>query len=421
MKPGARVAAAIEVWEQLDAVLSEGRRTPADVLLGKYFRERRFIGSKDRREISRQVYGILRHERAQAWRMEQDGLGEAPRAVVLSGLVFLDGLGLEELSGLFNGDSYCPSPLADAETVWVKLRTGEPLLHEAMPEPVRFNFPDWMQSQLGELFGEQLGMAMAALNAEAPVDLRVNTLKATREEVLAALEAEGLKPVPMERSANGVRLQQRVVLPATRAFRDGWLEVQDEGSQLVGQLVRAQPGELGIDFCAGAGGKTLALAATMENRGRILAWDVAESRFKKMKARLVRAGADNVQRRLLESEEDPFIDQFREAADWVLVDAPCSGTGLWRRSPDLRRRTSESDLDVAVEQQRKILESAARLVKSGGRLVYATCSILRRENEGQLDWFLSNHYEFECAEKLRLFPHEHGTDGFFAAVLERVS
>jgi 16S rRNA (cytosine967-C5)-methyltransferase len=421
MKPGARVAAAIEVWEQLDAAHHDGGRTPADVVLGKYFRQRRFIGSKDRREISRQVYGVLRHERALAWRLEQDGLGRSPLGMILSGLIFMDGLGLSELQDLFNGDSYCPSPLADAETAWVKHRTGEPLLHEAMPEPVRFNFPDWMQSQLGELFGEQLGMAMAALNAEAPVDLRVNTLKATREEVLAALKAEGLDPVPMERSEVGVRLRQRAVLPATRAFRDGWLEVQDEGSQLVAQLVRAQPGELGIDFCAGAGGTTLALAAAMENRGRILAWDVAESRFKKMKARLVRAGVDNVQRRLLQSERDPFIDQFREAADWVLVDAPCTGAGLWRRSPDLRRRTSESDLDIAVEQQRKILGSATRLVKPGGRLVYATCSILPRENEEQMDWFLSNHSEFKCAEKLRLFPHEHGTDGFFAAVLERVS
>ena len=421
MKAGARVAAAIEVWEQLDAVLREGSRTPADVLLGKYFRARRFIGSKDRREISRQVYGGLRHERALAWRLEQDGLGRSPRGMSLSGLIFLDGLSLEGLKEFFSGDSYCPSPLVDAETAWVKHRTSEPLLDEAMPEPVRFNFPDWMLSQLRELFGEQLAEAMAAMNAEAPVGLRVNTLKATREEVIAALKTEGLEPVPMERSEVGVRLRQRAVLPATRAFRDGWLEVQDEGSQLVAQLVQAQPGELGIDFCAGAGGKTLALAAAMENRGRILAWDVAESRFKKMKARLVRAGADNVQRRLLESEDDPFIDEFREAANWVLVDAPCSSTGLWRRSPDLRRRTSESDLDEAVEQQRKILGSAARLVKPGGRLVYATCSVLTRENEDQMDWFLSNQSEFKCGEKMRLFPHEHGTDGFFGAVLERVS
>jgi 16S rRNA (cytosine967-C5)-methyltransferase len=421
MKAGARVAAAIEVWEQLDAALREGGRKPADVVLGKYFRQRRFIGSKDRREISRQVYGVLRHERALAWWLKRDGLGGSPRAVVLSGLVLLDGLGLEELSGLFNGDSYCPSPLVDAETAWVKLHAGEPLLHEAMPEPVRFNYPDWMQPALRELFGEQLAEAMAASNAEAPVDLRVNTLKATREEVLAALKAEGLDPVPMERSADGVRLSQRAVLPVTRAFRDGWIEVQDEGSQLVAQLVNAQPGELGIDFCAGAGGKTLALAAAMENRGRILAWDVAELRFKKMKPRLVRAGADNVQRRLLTSEEDPFIDQFREAADWVLVDAPCTGTGIWRRSPDLRRRTSESDLVEAVEQQRKILGSAARLVKPGGRLVYATCSIFRVENERQREWFLASQPGFEGGDMLRLFPHEHGTDGFFGAVLERVS
>ena len=372
MKPGARVAAAIEIWEQLEAAQSGGSRTPADAVFGKYFRERRFIGSKDRREISRQLYGILRNERPLEWRLKTGDLEPTPRHLALAALVFLDGLGGEEIGGLFSGDTYCPEPLSADEQEWVVAQGGMDLLDDSIPLPVRLNYPDWLEGEFGDLFDEQLA---AAMNAEAPVDLRVNTLKATREQARVALAEESLAAEPMERSAIGVRLRQRTVLPATRAFREGWIEVQDEGSQLVAQLVGAQPGDLGIDFCAGAGGKTLALAAAMENRGRILAWDVADSRFDQMKPRLVRAGVDNVQRRLLASEKDPFIEQYHDAADWVLVDAPCTGTGMWRRSPDLRRRTSPTDLAEALEQQSRILASAAKLVKPGGRLVYATCSI----------------------------------------------
>ncbi|SVE26693.1 uncharacterized protein METZ01_LOCUS479547, partial [marine metagenome] len=216
---------------------------------------------------------------------------------------------------------------------------------------------------------------------------------------------------------------------ATQAFRDGWFEIQDEGSQLVAQLVQARPGEIGIDFCAGAGGKTLALSAWMENRGRILAWDVAEARLKQMAPRLARAGVSNVQTRLLKSERDPYLDQHVESVDWVLLDVPCSGTGMWRRSPDLKRRTTQQDLEKVTEQQRQIIDSAARLVKPGGRLIYATCSILRRENEDQVARFLTAHLEFTVKPVklptgkggkgpfLRLFPHQHQTDGFFGAVL----
>ncbi|MDP7010835.1 MAG: RsmB/NOP family class I SAM-dependent RNA methyltransferase [Verrucomicrobiota bacterium] len=429
MKSGARVAAAIELLEELDGIWQRGGQTPADGMLALYYRHRRYIGSKDRREISRMVYGAVRNEAALRWRLEQAGLMLTPREVVLGGLVFLDGRGPEEIGELFSGQEYCPGPLDSEEADWVRIHERQPLLHTDMPEPVRFNYPDWMQPVLQDLFGDQLAEAMAALNAEASVDLRVNILKATREQVMAALVDDGMEPIPMPFAADGLRLLKRGALVATQAFRDGWFEIQDEGSQLVAELVQARPGEKGIDFCAGAGGKTLALSARMENRGQILAWDVAKARLKQMAPRLKRAGVSNVQTRVLKSERDSYLDEHAETADWVLLDAPCSGTGMWRRSPDLKRRTTQRNLDKVTEQQRQIIDSAARLVKSGGRLIYATCSILRQENENQINRFLATHPEFTVmpvklptgkggeVPYLRLFPHRHHTDGFFGAVL----
>ena len=429
VKPGARVAAAIELLEELDAHWQQGGRTPADVALAQYYRQRRFIGSKDRREISRQVYGVLRHDAQLEWWLKRTECNRSPRGMVLSGLVFLDQLELPELGELFDGDVYCPCALSSEEADWVEANVGQPLLHADMPESIELNYPSWMQMELQGLLGDQLAEAMAALNAEASVDLRVNILKATREKVMAALVDDGMEPMPTPFAADGVRLKKRGALIATQAFRDGWFEIQDEGSQLVAQLVQARPGEKGIDFCAGAGGKTLALSAWMENRGRILAWDVAEARLKQMAPRLARAGVSNVQTRLLKSERDPHLDQHVESVDWVLLDVPCSGTGMWRRSPDLKRRTTQQDLEKVTEQQRQIIDRAARLVKPGGRLIYATCSILRRENEDQVARFLTAHLDFTVKPVklpmgkggkgpfLRLFPHQHQTDGFFGAVL----
>jgi 16S rRNA (cytosine967-C5)-methyltransferase len=280
MKPGARVAAAIELLGELDGLWQkEGRRPPADVVLARYYRQRRFMGSKDRREISRQVYGVLRHEAQLEWWLKRAECSRSPRGMVLSGLVFLDQLELTDLGGLFDGDVYCPCPLSSEETDWIQAHAGQPLLHSDMPESVELNYPGWMQLMLQEVLGDQLAVAMAALNAEASVDLRVNTLKATRRQVVVALREEEMEPVPTPFAADGVRLKKRGALTAMQAFRDGWFEIQDEGSQLVAELVKARPGEIGIDFCAGAGGKTLTLSARMENRGRILACDIAVARL----------------------------------------------------------------------------------------------------------------------------------------------
>ena len=399
---------------------TEGGRAPADAVLNQFFRKRRFIGSKDRGEISRVVYAVLRNEMALDWQLEQGGLAKTPRGRVLAESVLLGGVELEKLKELCDGQQYAAARLSEDEQTWIKSHAGQPLTDEAMPESVRHGVPEWLAPRFTELFGEDLPNATAALNREAPVDLRVNTLKTNRDEVLEALTQAGLEPKPTSHSAVGIRLLRRGALFATEAFRAGWFEMQDEGSQLVAALVQAEPSDKGIDFCAGAGGKTLALAAQMENRGRILAWDTSGKRLGQMRPRLGRAGVSNVQTRVLKSERDNVVKRHRDSADWVLLDVPCTGTGTWRRSPDLRRRTTPEALAEVQEHQRAILESAARLVKPGGRLIYATCSILPEENEHQVEAFLESQVDFtRTAEALRLSPHPHGPDGFFGAVMQK--
>ena len=420
MKPGARMASAMEALEEMEANWAEGGRAPADAVLNQYFRQRRFIGSKDRGEISRVVYAVLRNEAALNWQLDQGGLPADPRGRVLAESVLLGGAELEDMKALCDGQQYCPPRLSEPELGWIKQQARQPLLTDVMPPAVRHHFPEWLMPRLESVFGDQLPDAMAALNEEASVDLRVNTLKTSRDELVGALQDAGLEPEPTPHSALGVRLHKRGALFATEAFRAGWFEMQDEGSQLVAALVQAKPGDKGVDFCAGAGGKTLALSAQMENRGRILAWDTAGKRLGQMKPRLGRAGVSNVQARVLKSERDNVVKRHRDSADWVLLDVPCTGTGTWRRSPDLRRRTTPEALAEVQTHQRAILESAARLVKSGGRLIYATCSILPEENEQQVEAFLGDHDSFtRIGDDLRLYPHTHGTDGFYGAVLQK--
>jgi 16S rRNA (cytosine967-C5)-methyltransferase len=279
---------------------------------------------------------------------------------------------------------------------------------------------------------------MPALNEQATTDLRVNTLKTTRETLQAELAKEEFFSTPGVLSPVCLRLDKRGPIFTSPLFKAGHFEVQDEGSQVVAMMVDAQPGQRVIDFCAGAGGKTLAIAAAMKNKGRILAWDTSEKRLKQIVPRLRRAGVDTVQTHVIESENDAFIKRHKQTADRVLVDAPCSGSGTWRRNPDLKWRFNRKDLDEVLAVQQSILQSASRLVKPGGRLIYATCSILLDENEHQITQFLKsvNNFRVVCAQKiwdknstcgenetvsfLSLTPHEDGVDGFFAAVLERV-
>jgi 16S rRNA (cytosine967-C5)-methyltransferase len=277
---------------------------------------------------------------------------------------------------------------------------------------------------------------MAALLTPPALDLRVNTVKTTPKEVLHELTALGLEADPLPRAPNGIRISQRMSLSRLPALKRGEIEIQDEGSQLVAMLVDAHPGERVVDFCAGAGGKTLAIATQMNNKGHIVACDVNEGRLKRCAERMRKAGLHNGETRLLASETDRWVKRRKGGYDRVLVDAPCSGTGTWRRNPDARwRAPEEKGLEALVALQARILASAARLVKPGGRLVYATCSLLTEENEAQVAAFLAANPAFRIAplpevapqitgsahpEFLSLTAARHDTDGFFAAVLERV-
>ena len=334
---------------------------------------------------------------------------------------------------------FSPVPLGENEVKLCQNLEGKSLTHPQMPDHVRLNYPQWMQPLLEESFGdEELDDAMEALSDQAPTDLRVNTLKTTRDELIEALRHEGFDVEPTPVSPVGVRLKKRAPIFTSATFKKGWFEVQDEGCQMVATLVDAQASHKVIDFCAGAGGKTLAMAADMKNKGRLLAWDTSEKRLTQIVVRLRRSGAGNVQTHVLSSESDSFIKRHKGTADRVLVDAPCSGTGTWRRNPDLKWRFSARDLQEVTAVQARILESACRLVKPGGRLIYATCSFLKSENDQQIAELLTKRKDFRvvCAQKvwdktpsceqtdevsyLWVTPHQDGVDGFFAAVLERL-
>lgn len=442
MHDAARLQAAIELLAEIEAV-----PRPADGTASAYFRDRRFIGSKDRRAISDRVWGVLRRWAKLTWWLHWGAMRTGrdikltARHRVLADLMITDHLKADEdLIGLFTSDRHCPDRLSNSEMAIARAIQGRPQWSKDMPPAVRFEVPDWIWSRFAGLFGDEAERELTAMLDEAPVDLRVNTLKADRAAATAALEAEGVRVEPTRLSPLGLRVRSgRVNLGGLKVFTDGLVEVQDEGSQLVALLTDARPGMAVVDFCAGAGGKTLGLAAAMENKGRLVACDVSEGRLERSAVRLKRAGAHNVTRRALSSESDKWVKRQAGTYDRVLVDAPCTGTGTWRRNPDARWRLTAEHLEDLKGRQASILQSAARLVKPGGRLVYATCSVLPEENREQVDAFLAQHAETfrlkpvaevwaevigspSCpgdGETLRLTPCRHDTDGFFVAVLER--
>jgi 16S rRNA (cytosine967-C5)-methyltransferase len=439
--PGARVAATIEL---LDEIVSRSDR-PADLVANAFFRARRFIGGGDRRAVSERVWGILRRWGQLRWWLKRTGhpgdrTAGLARAIVSADLMLVDGLGLRDLEAMFDGGRYRPAPLDEAEHRALRQLEGHSLPHPEQPDWVRLNVQEWVAPHLKEAYGAAWGREIAALETPPPVDLRVNRLKATVAEAQAALAREGIETEPMRYAPHGLRLRRRLSVVAGDAFRNGLVEIQDEGSQLVAGLVDAQPGMQVADYCAGAGGKTLAIAAGMNNKGRVVALDVLETRLDRSAQRLRRAGAYNVERRALGADSRKWLKRQAGAFDRVLVDAPCTGTGTWRRNPDGRWTLRPEDLAELVPKQAAILDAAARLVKPGGGLVYATCSVLPAENERQVEAFLARHPEFavvpvadvwrdamgadpppEVASGpyLRLSPLRHGTDGFFAATLVR--
>jgi 16S rRNA (cytosine967-C5)-methyltransferase len=434
--PGARVAAAIDI---LDAVGSGGR--PADDAAADYFRRRRYIGAKDRAGIAGHVYAVLRHRAALDWWIAELGRGAVPvgaRSRALTSLVLAEGWRGEAVAACCDGDRFRPAPLDGGEQRLLRGLATRTLRHPRMPRAVANDLPDWLLPHLDRALGTALEREMAALNAPAPIDLRVNLLKADRAAVRRALAAEGVEAEPTRWSPLGLRLRARAPLSGLAAFKEGLFEVQDEGSQIAALLAGARPGMRVVDFCAGAGGKTLALAAQMGNRGKLVACDVSAGRLERAAQRLRRAGAQNVERRVLAGERDKWVKRHKAGFDRVLVDAPCLGTGTWRRNPDAKWRTRAADLTELGERQHQILASAARLVRPGGRLVYVTCSLLREEDEDQAAAFLAAAPDFApltiaqlWAEAiggvspagepyLRLTPAQHGTDGFFVAIFERL-
>jgi 16S rRNA (cytosine967-C5)-methyltransferase len=418
-----------------------------------WLRKRRFIGSRDRRAISELVFRVLRCQSALDWWFRrarsagpdagtgpaeaggEEGALPSSRQRIIAFLVLAEEADLARLRALFDGKRYAPAPLDEAEAALAQRLAGQPLDHPDQPAFVRGNYPQWLEPLLHARFGAGLEAEMAALNAAAPFDLRVNALKATREEARAALDVEGIEATPTPLSPWGLRLARRRPLGGYPSFVSGLVEVQDEGSQIVSLLTDARPGMRVVDFCAGTGGKTLALAATMANRGRIAALD-ASPRIERADPRLARAGVDIATTRRI-VPDDPWIGDHAEWADRVLLDVPCTGLGRWRRDPTAPSRLRPGDLEALVARQRRILDQAQALVRPGGRLVYATCSLLGAENEDQVSAFLERHAGFApvpapevwegamggpCPSPepyLQLTPARHGTDGFFAAILER--
>jgi 16S rRNA (cytosine967-C5)-methyltransferase len=433
MTPAGRLQAAIDLL----AAIAAAPRRPADAIANDYFRARRFIGGGDRRAISDLAWGAIRQKLRLDWHLARLGATPTPRLLLAAHLLLVEGWPPQKVAGHFTGDRFAPSPFDPREVETLRRLAGAQLVDLAMPEGVRLNLPDWALPGLRARFGDALEAEAKAMEVAAPLDLRANLLRTSRDSARLALAAEEIVAEPTPLSPWGLRVPDRRPVTSTAAFREGLIEVQDEGSQLVALLTDARPGMRVADYCAGAAGKTLALAATMGNRGHIVACDVSETRLEGAVRRLRRAGVDNAERHLLEAG-DKWRKRRGKSFDRVLVDAPCTGSGTWRRNPDARLRTTERDLAELAAKQTVILDDASDLVRPGGRLVYATCSLLPEEDEMQIERFLARHPDFVMrpvpalwaelrpdvpaptqADCLALSPARHGTDGFFTAVLER--
>ena len=396
---------------------------PADGVVSDYFREHRTLGSRERHALAETTYAVLRR-RLLFQHLAQSGKGEAERRLAILGWQ--------------GNDGFLRAALTEDERTW--LARVETVDRTALPERLRHNLPEWLAERLRAEVGDDFWPLVESLDASAPLDLRVNTFKAKREAVQAEFAAAGIDARPTPYSPLGLRIDGRPALHKLEVFLRGDVEVQDEGSQLLALLTGAKRGEMVVDFCAGAGGKTLALGAEMRNTGRLYAFDTSGHRLAAQRPRLARSGLSNVHPVQIAHERDERIKRLAGKIDRVLVDAPCSGLGTLRRNPDLKWRQSPESIAEMRVKQGAILASAARLVKSGGRLVYATCSLLAVENEEVAAEFDGAHPDFEVlpvapalaaahvaqaealvdgANRMRLWPHRHGSDGFFAAAWVR--
>ena len=435
MRPSARIAAFIELIEKIEGGIAASG-APADSIVNTYFRERRYAGSKDRRTISEWVYGYLRTRAYHLWALENVGVELTARYAVLSYLAveFADMLPLFGEEG-----GYGPDALSEDEVDLIeKLQNLG-----AAPEEILANVPEWAQAGFKERFGKYAVEAAEALNIAASLDLRINKFKAK----LGVSEYLALLPEGTERTAYsnlGLRSHTKPNLAGMKEYKAGEVEVQDEAAQLASLLVGAQPGMQVLDLCAGAGGKSLTVSGQMANKGQLYAMDVSRKRLRECEKRIERAGARNIQVKLLNMDTESRAEAlagFKAVCDRVYVDVPCTGTGTWRRSPDQRWRFSSENLSDMYATQLGLLKEAAPLVKEDGRLIYMTCSVLPQENERIVSRFMKQQPEWKLVdyrnvwnevleteapkslssmeECLQLAPHIHGTDGFFIAILER--
>ena len=429
MIPAARLSAAIQILTVI-----EMQRRPAADALKEWGLGHRFAGSKDRAAIGSLVYDSLRVRASSAWLMGDD----SARAVLLGALHEVRGMDAEAIGALCTGELHAPEPLSERERS--ALQTGT---LDGAPAHVRGDYPEWLASSLDAAFGADAAEEGRALARRAPVDLRVNALKADRDKVIRSLGHLG--PVPTPHARLGLRIDvgpdgRAPAMAAEPAFVKGLVEIQDEGSQIAALLSGAKPGDQVLDLCAGSGGKTLALAAMMENKGQIYATDTDGRRLMPIYDRLARAGVRNVQVRAPKARQSPIAD-LDGRCDLVFVDAPCTGTGTWRRNPDAKWRLRPGALVERIKAQDEVLEQALRALKPGGRLIYATCSVLREENEDRVAALIEGHPNLlpldaahmareagmpelaRCASTvgpgLRLSPRRSGTDGFGIAALVR--
>ena len=431
MTPAARISAAIELIGTI-----ETQRIPAAQALKEWGTSHRFAGSGDRAAISGLIWDVLRRYASSAWIMDDD----SPRARVLGMLELERGMDVEAIAALCDASRFAPEPLTDGERQALTSRTLD-----AAPAHIAGDYPEWLDGHLAQAFGENRVAEATAMASRAPLDLRVNTLKAKREKVQAALAHLGAKPTPW--SPLGLRIMlgadaRNPGIHAEESFIKGAVEVQDEGSQLAALFSAAKPGEQVIDLCAGAGGKTLALAAMMQGKGRLIATDADKRQLAPIHERLSRAGVHNAEVRTPKGEGDTLAD-IRASADLVLIDAPCTGAGTWRRNPDAKWRMRPGALDLRLKDQAEVLDRAAALVKPGGRIAYITCSVLPPENAEQVRGFIGRHPEFAVVppeqvasvlwDKAEAFgraalgspegwlmtPRRTGTDGFFVSVLRK--
>ena len=393
---------------------------PADAVLRNFFSANRTLGQRDRAFIAETVFCVLRHKRL----LEELVPEPTPRKLVCAALIKVQGYGLGQLEFF----------LKNSDHDWtVQLKATD---IEALPPGVKLSLPDWLYDRLVAETSEQEAAAFGrAMLRTAPLDLRVNTLMADREQVLRDLRTSGFDAEPTRYSPVGIRVAGKPAINRHDLFASGAIEVQDEGSQLLGYLVAPRRREMVVDFCAGAGGKTLLMGAMMQSQGRLYALDVSEKRLKNLAPRLKRSGLSNVHPQIIANENDIKVKRLAGKIDRVLVDAPCSGLGTLRRNPDLKWRQSPRSIDELAVKQRAILSAAATLLKPGGRLVYATCSVLGQENRAVAEEFLANHPDFELLscrraldeihialdgnDYLELRPQLHDTDAFFAAVMQK--